>query len=84
MGWEVDEPGEPQGGWLPSTNTQNTGYVQGLRPSWEVVPGEDTPLTPDKMGHSGLPVPRPAPLRPPPRGWGVGFKEAPDHPQDGI
>lgn len=69
MGWGVDEQGEPQGGWLPSTKTQKTGYVQGLRPSWEVVPGEDTRLTPDRMATQGSLCPgQPPSARPHGRG----------------
>lgn len=83
MGWKLDEPREPQGG-SPAPNTE-TICIQGLGLPWEVVPGEDTPLTSDGMGNSGLPSAQASPPPPtlnPRQGWG--FKEAPDHPQDGI
>lgn len=70
MGWKVDEPREPQGG-SPAPNTE-TICIQGLRLPWEVVPGEDTPLTSDRMGNPGLPVPRPAHPHPPPTPGGGG------------
>lgn len=53
----MGKKGEPQG-VSPAQNTESL-LQRGDQAPLVIVPGEDIPLGSDRMGNSGLPVPRP-------------------------